>query len=170
MTSKHVEEEVKSSSCPSCLGEYAWGSSHLLIERIDSHKPRYVLEEDYELQHVLRVQSLGLSHTRDDYRNHHLWKRKHGKNVDDEMWGQVTFSDLAPVLNKNTSPKYTRRRSDEARTELENHVNGVEDIGDGAQNASGCLHFLVDIKAVVGLVEDRDVEEQRVDGDSDDTS
>lgn len=100
----------------------------------------------------------------------YLRKRKHGKNVDDEMRGQVTFSDLAPVLNKNTSPKDTRRRSDEARTELENHVNGVEDVGDGAQYACGCLHFLVDIKTVLGLVEDRYVEEQRVDGDSDDTS
>lgn len=49
-------------------------------------------------------------------------------------------------------------------------MNGVEHVGDGAQNASGCLHFVVDVKAVIGLVEDRDVEEERVDRDSDDAS
>lgn len=41
------------------------------------------------------------------------------------------FSDFVFVFNKNIFFKYMRRRSDEVCMELENYVNGVEDIGDG---------------------------------------
>lgn len=100
----------------------------------------------------------------------HLWKRKNSKNVNYEMRGQVTFCNLLLVLDKNTSPKNSRRRSDKASTKLENDVNDVKNISERAQNACSYLHFLVNTKTFLGIINDRHVEEQGVKRDSDDTS
>lgn len=105
-----------------------------------------------------------------DNQNHHLWKRENSKNVDDEMRGQVTSSDLSLVLDENTSPKDTRRRSDEAGAKLEDDVDHVEDVGEGAQDAGGDLHLLVAAEAFLGVVDHGDVEEERVERDGDDAS
>ena len=86
------------------------------------------------------------------------------------MRRQVTHSDLPRILNKNTSPKDTRRRSDEASTELENDVNHVEDISEGAQDASGYLHLVIKTETLLGVVDHGDVEEERVERNGDDAS
>lgn len=168
MTSEHVEEEIESSSCPSCLSKYPRGSRHFLVERIDSYKPRYVLEENYKLQKILRVQRPRASHMRNDNQNHDLRKRKNSENIDDEMRGQVTHSDLPRVLDEDASPEDARGRSDEAGTELEDDVDEVEDIGAGAEDAGGYLHLVVEAEALLGVVDDGDVEEERVERDGDD--
>lgn len=107
---------------------------------------------------------------RNDNQNHHLWKRKNSENIYNEMRRQVTYSDLPRVLNKNTSPEDTRRRSDEASTELKNDVNHVEDISERAQDASGYLHLVIKTETLLGVVDHGDVEEQRVERNGDDAS
>lgn len=168
MASKHIEEEVESSSRPRRLSKDAGSSSNFLIQRVYPPHSRNVLEEDNGLEHLLCDARNRAIDNVCHHQNHHLRERENRQDVYNEVGAEVALCNLFRVLHQLAPPKDAGGGGDEASPELQKNVKYVQDIYQRTKNASNYLNIPIQRQTKSVADDDRNVEEEGIEGESDD--
>lgn len=97
-----------------------------------------------------------------------LWDRKGGSKIDDEIGLQVAEGNLVGVHDELATAENPRTGIDIGSAELDDHVEEVEEVGDGAEEGHKDGEVVAGGHARAVAFDAREVEIERVDEESDD--
>lgn len=162
VASQKVENKIVGGTNPGSLGDNTGGFLNAPVQRKDKKQPRNILNKNEKGESVVGVVSSGVSASGNDKPNDNLRERDGGSEVDDEIRLEVAHGDFAGVGDELAAAEDSRIGGDEGGAELHDHVEDVEEVGEGAEDGDDDAEAGVGVEAG-GAADGGEEEVERVD-------